>query len=371
VWAGHTTGDVVACDHSGNIVRQWKLPSGVDALSADDSWRYAGCHDGKVYDLSGRTPRVAYEVKSNARIHWIDVFQGNLVTSAGDGSISAFDADGVLQFRHAPRGAGGGWMARADRSGCYLGNSVGVTKVNWKGKKLWSTPTSAIGFGWQEADCVYAFEGIDGAAPAAVVAFDKASGDVVARGSCVSKESYYVRSRNAAACAAGRGGDIIFGGTCEALFAFSKDGKKLWECPTTKIGATCSMAYHRNVKGEEFLFVVTQKGILACLDVGDAAIEKARSKAGAQATARALPKTTETSRAISDTKDSSQGVVVACVKAGGKLRVHVVSAGYDGTWFCQFPQDIREEGARYVVDDVREATQGGFYRVLGEIKRLR
>jgi len=44
---------------------------------------------------------------------------------------------------------------------------------------------------------------------------------------------------------------------------------------------------------------------------------------------------------------------------------------YHATWHCQFPKDIREAGARYVVDAVREATQGGFYRTLGEIRRLR
>ena len=53
-----------------------------------------------------------------------------------------------------------------------------------------------------------------------------------------------------------------------------------------------------------------------------------------------------------------------------KLRVKVVSRGYHEDWYCQFPRDLREEGARFVVDELREATQGGFYRVVGDIKRL-
>ena len=37
---------------------------------------------------------------------------------------------------------------------------------------------------------------------------------------------------------------------------------------------------------------------------------------------------------------------------------------------CQFPRDLRREGARYLVDEVREAARGGFYRVLGDIREV-
>jgi hypothetical protein len=42
-----------------------------------------------------------------------------------------------------------------------------------------------------------------------------------------------------------------------------------------------------------------------------------------------------------------------------------------GIRVSQFPRDIREEGSKYVVVQVREATQGGFYRVFGNIRRLK
>ena len=67
----------------------------------------------------------------------------------------------------------------------------------------------------------------------------------------------------------------------------------------------------------------------------------------------------------------AKGIIVECFKDGSKVRVRVISKGYNADWFCQFPRDIREVGAKFVVDEVREATQGGFYRVLGNIRRLR
>lgn len=64
------------------------------------------------------------------------------------------------------------------------------------------------------------------------------------------------------------------------------------------------------------------------------------------------------------------GVVVKCMKEGSKLRVHVVSEGYENTWNVQFPQNLREEGALYVVDEVKASGASGFYRAYEDIKRL-
>jgi hypothetical protein len=69
------------------------------------------------------------------------------------------------------------------------------------------------------------------------------------------------------------------------------------------------------------------------------------------------------------TQAPAGAVVVECVQDGGRLRVHVVSEGYDTSWKVQFPRAIREPGARYVVDALHPAA-GGFYRVRGDIRRL-
>jgi len=73
---------------------------------------------------------------------------------------------------------------------------------------------------------------------------------------------------------------------------------------------------------------------------------------------------------VETTTDAGAVVVVECVPEGGKLRVHVVSPGYRPDWNVQFPRNLREPGARYVVDSVQESAAGGFYRAYGDIRKL-
>lgn len=68
--------------------------------------------------------------------------------------------------------------------------------------------------------------------------------------------------------------------------------------------------------------------------------------------------------------DAGSGVVLKCNRIKGKLRIKVVSEGYNPDFNVQFPRDIRQEGARYVVDSVELSANGTFYRVLGDIRRL-
>ncbi|PSF36306.1 hypothetical protein C7H19_13960 [Aphanothece hegewaldii CCALA 016] len=69
-----------------------------------------------------------------------------------------------------------------------------------------------------------------------------------------------------------------------------------------------------------------------------------------------------------ETPDS--GVLVKCERIGGKLRIRVISDGYDSDLNVQFPRSIREEGVTYVVDEIIPSANGSFYRASGNIKRL-
>jgi Ca-activated chloride channel homolog len=64
------------------------------------------------------------------------------------------------------------------------------------------------------------------------------------------------------------------------------------------------------------------------------------------------------------------GVLVECLREGGKLRVRVLSDGYDTTLNVQFPRSIREEGVKYVVDEIELSTDGTFYRANSKIRLL-
>jgi len=171
-------------------------------------------------------------------------------------------------------------------------------------------------------------------------------------------------------CATSPDGSLIFGGTWNGrIECFDATGTKLW-IMDTNCGSALSMQYLNEV-----LYVVTGQGTLAAIDVSAAAIADAlagKTPKAKKINAHSLaPVDPEATAKVETTKDVGDGVLVECFKDKGKLRVRVLSAGYKSDWFVQFPRDIREAGAKYVVDKVLEATQGGFYRALGDIRRLR
>lgn len=74
--------------------------------------------------------------------------------------------------------------------------------------------------------------------------------------------------------------------------------------------------------------------------------------------------------AMATVQEVGAGIELICVREGGKLRVKVVSDGYDSTKNVQFPRAIRAEGARYVVEGIELSADQSFYRVQGQIQRF-
>ena len=120
------------------------------------------------------------------------------------------------------------------------------------------------------------------------------------------------------------------------------------------------------------LYIVTTDGSFACIDASESAIQAAQAGTFTQAVNIKSPKLEDIlpSTTLETTSDSSQGVLLECFQEGSKLRIRVISDGYDQNWKVQFPKDIREAGARYLVDEIRKSASGGFYRTFGDIRKL-
>jgi len=351
---GNERGDVWTLTHEGDVTNRYKLPDGVKCIVGDDSWIYAGCDDGNVYDIGGKAPRVAYEIAEDIDIYWLDIQDGTLGVADAGGGLTTIDHEDESLW--AEKGLGtGAWMVRVDGDALYHGHSAGVEAFSKAdGKKLWHTKTKgSVLFGWQEKDDVYA-----GTSGNKVHRIRKSDGAMLATYDC---------NASVFSCATARDGEYVFAGdSSSSIYCFKADGTRLWKL-ASGCGSAYSMQYH-----EERLYIVTTGGQLACIDVSEAAIHAAEQ--GTVPTVRdvklASLDAVVPSADVETTSDAGTGVVVECVNVGGRLRVHVVSAGYESSWNVQFPKNMRVEGARYVVDGVRESGQGGFYRAHGEIKRL-
>ncbi|MFF3320857.1 WGR domain-containing protein [Streptomyces sp. NPDC002889] len=357
-WVGNQAGDVYTLSHGGEVLARYSLPDGVKCLVADDFWIYAGCDDGKVYDLSSKLPFAAYDIAADVDIFWLDIREGVLNVSDADGGLTVIDHEDEHQWGRRSSG-NQAWMVRADEGAVYHGHSKGVTAYAPDGGgQLWHTATTgAVLFGWQEAESVYA-----GTVRHVVQRLSKTTGAVQATYRC--DTAVY-------SCATSPDGRHVFAGdSSSSVYCFTADGTRLWKLGTGG-GSALSMQYR-----DEKLYMVTTDGSLVCVDASEAAVAAAQQGTVPVArdvkSAAALP----TYRpAVSPTAVATisappvGGVVVECVQVGGRMRVHVVSDGFEPSWHVQFPRGIREVGARYVVDALHPA-EAGFYRVRGEIRRL-
>lgn len=353
VWVGNEQGDVYSLSLTGEVEANFRLPDGVKCLVRDGHWTFAGCDDGNVYDLSGKLPFVAYTAQAQSALLWMDIQGGMLGVSDQGGSVYAFDAESDQQWGNVGQGASMGWMVRVDETGVYYGHSRGVGMYERaSGLPVWEKRTrGGVLFGWQDGTDLYA-----GTTANLIQRYTKAGAHV----------QDYPCDASVLSCATSPGGEYIFAGdSASAVYCFRHDGTQLWKLDTGGIGSPLSMQY-----AAERLYIVTTHGYLATIDASAGAIEAAEagSTPAVQDVKMQASVTAQTPRtALTVTGDAAGGVVLVCSSEGGKLRVHVESPGHQ-PWNVQFPRDLREAGARYVVDGVSDA--GGFYRVVGEIRRL-
>ena len=110
-----------------------------------------------------------------------------------------------------------------------------------------------------------------------------------------------------------------------------------------------SMQFHKDK-----LYVVTTSGFLGCIDCSDKAVKNAQRGTVPKAQVIKAPSKDKGikpggSLDKASAADKQAGVVVECFKEGSKLRVRPVSSGYDSDWRVQFPRDLREDGAQFLM----------------------
>lgn len=352
-WIGNEAGHIFELDHDGQVQAQFCLPGGVKCLVADNSWLYAGCNDGNVYDLSGKIARVAYQLAQDIIIYWLDIRDGALAVSDAGGNVGRWNYEDESEWsKRTPYSRG--WMIRCGEEGIFHGHSHGVTMYNSQdGQQIWERKTSgAVLFGWQQENMLYA-----GTSDNKVYSFSKTG----------EQAQIYTCDAGVFSCATAEQGRYVFAGDArDALYCFDQAGQRLWKLKTG-CGAAYSMQFFA-----DHLYIVTTEGALACIDVSEAAMKQALAGTLPQARHLQAPAIVETPlpTELETTSDASQGVVLECVQEGGRLRMHAISDGFDRALYVQFPHNIREEGMRYVVDVVRHANYGNFYRAFGNIKKL-
>lgn len=349
-WLGNEGGQVFKLSHEGEVLAQYQLPDGVKCIVGDIDWVYVGCDDGNVYDLTGKIPRLAYKINENVDIYWLDINNGLLGISDGGGHITVIDYEDEEQWSHKGKGTGA-WMVRCDVSmRVFYGDSSGVAcYYGHDGKQLWYKKTAPILFGWQEKEQIYV-----ATSQSKIHSFTKDGNPL----------QTYIADAAIFSCATSESGKYVFAGdNCSSLYCFDETGNRLWKL-ASGCGSACSMQYFKDK-----VYIVTTDGSLACIDASKIAIQQAQEGVvpilkDIKAPSQAIPVTETT--LLETAIDTSKGVVLQCVKESGKLRVKVISAGYE-KWYVQFPNNLRIEGAYYLVDAIKEAAQGGFYRTHGNI----
>ena len=340
-------------NHDGQVRSQFRLPDGVKCIVADDDWLYAGCDDGNVYDLSGKVPRVAYEIAATS------TSTGSTSTTACSASPTPTAASPPSTTRTSPCGAAGQRHPRLDgalrrrrrvprprqgRDHLRLGRRQG---------DLAQPPTGAVLFGWQEATTVYA-----GTATRGRAASPRQGGP--SRQLPVRRRRLLLRRRRRRPVRLRRRHS-------SSVYCFDDDGTRLWKLGTG-CGSAFSMQYHN-----ERLYIVTTDGSLACIDASEQAIRAAEQgivpevvDVKAPRMEAAAPRHHRRGRPPTPAAASSS----SASRRAAALRVRVVRPATTPTGRSSSPRASASRAPATSSTEVREASRGGFYRAYGDIRRL-
>ncbi|BFM39242.1 WGR domain-containing protein [Synechocystis sp. LKSZ1] len=347
-WLGNEKGQVFKLDHQGQVLQKYQLPDAVKCIVTDDIWLYVGCDNGNIYDLTGKFPYLAYEIERGLDLLWLDIYDGMLGVSDANGGLSKTDPEGEVLWN---RLSGGrlGWMLCCDAQGFYHGHTKGVTMYEFEtGRQAWHQATlGKVLFGCQNGDQLFV------ATSGKVVQSFRKTGEPLMTYPC--EASVYC-------CTTDATGSYLYAADSSAfIYCFNQAGERLWKVATGN-GSALSMQFF-----DQALYFVTNQGLMVGWDLQ---VKASPDSPPIQPLTPAPNLPSQGLVALETTTQKGPGVILECFRQGQQLRVHPLSEGYHRDWMVQFPRDLRREGDRYWVQELREAKQGGYYRTYGDIKRL-
>eukprot|EP01102_Stenamoeba_stenopodia_P001489 TRINITY_DN1129_c0_g10_i1.p1 TRINITY_DN1129_c0_g10~~TRINITY_DN1129_c0_g10_i1.p1 ORF type:complete len:646 (+),score=217.16 TRINITY_DN1129_c0_g10_i1:31-1938(+) len=347
---GDEDGYLLDVDHdTGEIKNKVKLPSGVKAVVRDrGGFLYAGCNDGSVYDCTNlAAPRQMRLGQKNEEreIQWADIYDGNLLINQVRYGCTLLNIEGEeLWTCPAPKSTSA-WTVRTDGKNAYFSADQVLYAVDFQtGKQLWQKKVFSVTFGVLYDDTMY----LSGQGVAGVATSGKSA--PVKYGN-----SYYT------ACTVDE--KHVYGAMSDIDIYDRKTTKHIKTLSMSINGCITSMQIYNN-----HIYLVTSFGTFECIPLNNA---KCKTAEVAFKAAKNEATNIVSAESIEVAPEAKPGEIVCeCVKEGGKLRIRPVTAGYNQHWNVQFPTNLRVAGARYVVEELLEAANGGYYRAKGEIKKL-
>ncbi|MBL8149821.1 MAG: hypothetical protein JNN15_07825 [Blastocatellia bacterium] len=353
-WMGNRDGLLVKLDEYGKIVESHQLENNLRCMIGSKNSLYASCDNGKIYDLTSSIPKSIYNINypngysviqsialDNDHLWLLDLY-ANLVCLTSKFQVRLQKKLDIWV----------GWFFHIDEQFIYIGHKSGLScykKDN--AEMLWQEFTVApVLSGTVKSDKLFL-----GTSDGRIYVVSKEQNlklrklEVVAK--C--KGSVYAISLS-------EDGEYIFATDhLSNLYSFTSAGHIVSE-QKVGCGAILSLKVFKNR-----LYGTTTDGILACFSTETT--KEFTIQASKQTTKQRII-TTPLSYEVAQKDASASAVVLECVKQGGKLKVRPVSDGYRKDWNVQFPQALRIEGVRYLVDSLQEAKE--FYRVVGKIRRI-
>ncbi|GAB4214840.1 MAG: WGR domain-containing protein [Synechococcales cyanobacterium] len=360
-WRGDRDGLIVACTHDGELNHQHQLSKLVRCLTGGDNTHlYASCDDGEIYDLTGKLPQAIYNARNDLTLYSVMLqalmlHNRSLLVLDIFGVLTCVDLDGQVQWQQ-PTHHWRGWWLRADDHAIYVGHSQGVTCHAWKnGSVVWHQETDPVLCGDLSEDHLWV-----GTSGGSLHRLNKACDPKTQQ---TDLQTLATGDGAVYACALVASEGILLAADYQGhLSGMSVTGDHRWTHPTD-----CGAILTMQVWGDR-LYAATTHGTLACFTLSSLLAQSAVPASPqplASHSPLAAPRSTPyTPHASSHT---TSGIVVQCIKQGGKLKVYPCSPGYHAHWAVQFPSNLRQESAQYRVDGLTESKQGGFYRVVGHI----